>query len=73
MRFIVIMNQHSPHPASVLTITKDSELLCGSDGEGLASSLGSLAEHLGRLVATDTSTPLTTLLVVLVRARDKEC
>lgn len=32
----------------------------------MAGSLGTLAEHLGRLVATDSSTPLATLLVVLV-------
>jgi hypothetical protein len=38
----------------------------------LAGSLGTLAEHLGRLVAADSSTPLATLLVVLVGAEKKE-
>ena len=47
----------------------NSELLSVGQGEGLASSLGTLAHHLGRLVATDTSTPLATLLLVLVGAR----
>lgn len=35
-------------------------------GGALAGSLGTLSEHLGRLVATDTSTPLATVLVELV-------
>jgi hypothetical protein len=38
-----------------------------SSGGTLASSLSTLPEHLGRLVSTDTSTPLTTVLIVLVR------
>ena len=37
-------------------------------GGALASGLGTLAEHGGRLVATETSTPLTTSSLVLVRA-----
>ena len=46
----------------------DSELLSVHQGEGLTSSLGTLAKHLSGLVATDTSTPLATLLLVFVRA-----
>ena len=38
------------------------------DGERLASRLGTLAEHLSGLRTTNTSTPLTPLLLVLVRA-----
>lgn len=34
----------------------------------LTSGLGTLAEHLGGLVTTNTAAPLTTLLLVLVRA-----
>jgi hypothetical protein len=37
-------------------------------GERLSAGLGTLAEHLGGLGATDTSTPLATLLIVLVSA-----
>ena len=48
------------------------ELADASSGGALAGSLGALAEHLGRLVATDSSTPLATLLVVLVGAEKKE-
>jgi hypothetical protein len=48
------------------------ELADASGGGALASSLGTLAEHLGRLVATDSSTPLATLLVVLVGAEKQE-
>lgn len=44
------------------------ELANGSGGDGLARGLGTLAEHLLGLVATKTSTPLPTLLLVLVRA-----
>lgn len=39
-----------------------------SGSGALAGSLSTLPEHLGRLVATNTSTPLTTVFVVLVRA-----
>ena len=35
--------------------------------------LGTLAEHLCRLVTTNTTTPLTTLIFVFVRAAEKEC
>ena len=35
-------------------------------------SLGTFAEHLGRFVATNTTAPLTTLLLVLVRAAGKK-
>jgi hypothetical protein len=45
-----------------------SELPDGRSGNGLARGLGSLAEHLGRLVAANTSTPLSALLLVFVRA-----
>ena len=48
----------------------NSELLSVGQGEGLASSLGTLAEHLRGFVATDTSTPLATLLLILVGAED---
>jgi hypothetical protein len=34
----------------------------------LSSSLGTLAQHLGGLIATDSPTPLTALLLVFVRA-----
>jgi len=34
----------------------------------LAGSLGALAQHLGGFVATNSSTPLTALLLVLIRA-----
>ena len=37
----------------------------------LAGSLGTFAEHLGGLVATNTTAPLATLLIVLVRAAGK--
>jgi hypothetical protein len=40
--------------------------------ENLAGSLGTLAEHLSGLVATDTTTPVTALLLVLVRAAEAE-
>ena len=46
------------------------ELGCVRNREDLASGLGTLAEHLGRLRATDTSTPLATLLLILVGAED---
>ena len=48
------------------------ELGCVGNREDLASGLGTLAEHLGRLRATDTSTPLATLLLILVGAADKD-
>jgi len=38
----------------------------------LWGSLGALAQNLGRLVAANSSTPLATLLVVLVGAEKKE-
>jgi hypothetical protein len=38
-----------------------------SSGSALACSLSTLAEHLGGFVATETSTPVTALLLVLVR------
>lgn len=41
-----------------------------SSGRILTSSLGTLAKHLSRLVTTNTSTPLTTLLLVLVGAEN---
>lgn len=47
------------------------ELGCVRNREDLASGLGTLAEHLGRLRATDTSTPLATLLLILVGAEDR--
>lgn len=47
------------------------ELAKGSSGDGLASGLSTLTEHLGRLVATESSTPGTTLLVVLVGAESR--
>jgi hypothetical protein len=46
----------------------DLELAEGRVGGRLTSGLGTLAEHLGGLVATDASTPLTTVLLVLVGA-----
>jgi hypothetical protein len=47
---------------------KGAFLQLGSVGcrEDLTSSLGTLAHHLSGLVATETSTPLTTMLVILV-------
>ena len=48
------------------------ELADASGGGALAGSLGTLAEHLGRLVAADSSTPLATLLVVLVGAENNK-
>jgi len=48
------------------------ELADASGGGALAGSLGALAQHLGRLVAANSSTPLATLLVVLVGAEKKE-
>jgi hypothetical protein len=55
---------------SVLTgmMTLDSELAEASSSNALAGRLCPLAEHLGRLVATKTTTPLATLIIVLVRA-----
>ena len=55
-----------------LSHDRDQHLELGGVGsrEGLASSLGTLAHHLGRLVATDTSTPLATVLLVLVGAEE---
>lgn len=47
---------------------KRLELAGGSSREGLTSGLGALAEHLLGLVATQTSTPLPALVLVLVRA-----
>ena len=44
------------------------ELGCVRNREDLASGLGTLAEHLGRLVATDTSAPDTALLLKLIGA-----
>lgn len=47
---------------------RHSEFLRIRGSEGLTSSLRTLAEHGGGLVATDTSTPLAALLLVLVGA-----
>jgi len=47
------------------------ELAKGGRVGVLAGGLGTFAEHLGRLVAADTTTPLTTLFLVLVRAAEK--
>lgn len=44
---------------------------CGCIGVQ-AGGLGTLAEHLGRLVTTETTAPLTTLLLILVRAAGKK-
>ena len=44
------------------------ELVDGGGVDVLAGSLRALAEHLGGLRATDTTTPLAALLLVLVRA-----
>jgi hypothetical protein len=45
-------------------------LCLGEAGETLASGLGALPKHLGRLVTTDTSTPMTASLLILVGAID---
>jgi len=45
---------------------KSLEFADRSSRYSLATSFCALAEHLCRLVATETSTPLTTLLIVLV-------
>ena len=47
---------------------REVELDNASGGGALTGSLGALAEHLGRLVAAESSTALATLLVVLVGA-----
>lgn len=44
------------------------QLVNGSGRDSLARSLDALAELGGRLVTTDTSTPLAAVLLILVRA-----
>lgn len=47
-----------------------SELAKRRGRGALAGSLRAFAQHLGRLVAAETTAPLAALLVVLVRATD---
>lgn len=56
---------------TTLMLREGMHLELGEAGsvESLSAGLGTLAEHLGGLGATDTSTPLTALLVVLVGAK----
>ena len=62
-------NQESKTPKAHVPKQKlDLELAESRVGGRLTSGLGTLAEHLGGLVATDASTPLTTGLLVLVGA-----
>ena len=53
--------------------TKCSELPKGSGSCTLPSSLGALPKHLGRLIPTESTTPHTALLLILVRAITSKC
>ena len=62
-------NQESKTPKAHVPKQKlDLELAESRVGGRLTSGLGTLAEHLGGLIATDASTPLTTIFLVLVSA-----
>jgi hypothetical protein len=56
---------------TIFSVQYRLELGDGSRRDRLARCLGAFAKHLARLVATKTTSPLTTLLFILVRAVGK--
>jgi hypothetical protein len=65
---VITATGNKEHGFCITAAPSPSKLAERSSGAGDTSCLGAFSEHLGRLVPTNSSTPLTTVLLVLVRA-----